>query len=119
MDQHDPSQLLKRKTTDLNESFQPIKTGSGRNEKGKIENNNDNGKDTESLMCARPPYKDITQLLTIFPTLYISYPGLIYFATGILYLLISLIYFFPPHPGPLLHPPVKMIFIVTFSCPLA
>ncbi|KAB0393060.1 hypothetical protein E2I00_011440 [Balaenoptera physalus] len=42
MDQHDPSQLLKRKTTDLNASFQPIKTGSGRNEKGKIENNNDN-----------------------------------------------------------------------------
>lgn len=60
MDRHDPSQLLKRKTTDLNESFQPIKTGTGRNEKGKIENNNDDGKDTEGLMCARPPYKGIT-----------------------------------------------------------
>ena len=33
--------------------------------------------------------------MTIFPTLYISHPWLIYFATVSLYLLISLTYFFP------------------------
>ena len=36
------------------------------------------------------PYKDITLLLTTYPTLYISFPWLIYFATGNFYLLISL-----------------------------
>ena len=38
----------------------------------------------------------ITILLTIFPTLYISYPELIYFITKHLYILISLIYFSHP-----------------------
>ena len=38
------------------------------------------------------PYRDNTKSLTIFPTLYISYPWLIYS----LYLLISLTYFFHP-----------------------
>ena len=46
------------------------------------------------------PYKDTTELLTVFPTLYISYPWLIYFATRSLYLIIFLTYFFPP-PTPL------------------
>ena len=35
------------------------------------------------------PYKDITLLLTTYPTLYISFPWLIYFATGNFYPLIS------------------------------
>ena len=42
------------------------------------------------------PCKDTTQLSTVFPTLCISYWWLIYLATGSLYLLISLIYFFLP-----------------------
>ena len=45
------------------------------------------------------PYKDIAQLLTRFPTLYILYPWLIYLAAGSLCLLISLTYFsLPPLP---------------------
>ena len=44
------------------------------------------------------PCKDTTWLSTLFPTLWISYGWLIYLATGNLYLLISLIYFFHP-PG--------------------
>ena len=35
------------------------------------------------------PYKDITYLLTTLPTVYISYPWFIYFATGSFYLLTS------------------------------
>lgn len=48
MDQPDPTQLLKRKPTHLNESFQTMKTRNGRNEKGNIGKNNDS-KDTEYL----------------------------------------------------------------------
>ena len=42
--------------------------------------------------CHLSPYKDTTKLLTIFPTLYISYLWLIYFVIESLYLLISLTY---------------------------
>ena len=42
------------------------------------------------------PCKDTTWLSTLFPTLWILYWWLIYLATGNLYLLISLIYFFHP-----------------------
>ena len=46
------------------------------------------------------PYKDIAQLLTIFPVVCISYSWLIYFVTQSLYLWISLTYFFPClHPS--------------------
>lgn len=48
------------------------------------------------------PYKDITRLSTLFPTLYISYPWPPYFAAGNLYFLISLTGFSPPStPTPL------------------
>ena len=40
-----------------------------------------------------------TKILTTLPTLYISYPRLIYFVTESLYLLLSLTYFSPP-PSP-------------------
>ena len=42
------------------------------------------------------PYKDLTYLFIVFPTLDILYPWLIYFVTGSFYILISLTYFFPP-----------------------
>ena len=41
-------------------------------------------------------HKDITYLPTTVPIQYTSYPKLVYFARGSLYLLISFIYFFPP-----------------------
>ena len=50
--------------------------------------------------------KDITKELIIFLQLYISYPWLIYFASGSLYLLISLIYFFHPLQPPSGPPPI-------------
>ena len=46
--------------------------------------------------CHLSPYKDITLLLTIFPTLNISYLWLIYFVTGSSYFLISFTYFSHP-----------------------
>ena len=50
---------------------------------------------TISLVTICHHTKGITSLLTIFPTLCISHSWLIYFATGSLCLLLSLIYLFP------------------------
>ena len=52
--------------------------------------------------CHLSLYKDVTQVLTVFSTVYISYPRLVYFVIGNLSLLISLTYFSPPlAPSPL------------------
>ena len=64
--------------------------------------------------CHLSPYKDT--VLTIFPTLYTSYPWIIYFVTGSLYLLISLICFSPSPLFPLWQPPICCLYLYLCFC---